>query len=619
LRVTDWSGIPRAKTVSRKKIVLRDHVPLPGSELPPLAKKRAIGDVDPDTRVRFTVHLRQTAEFPDVDEWTEVWPHDRKHLSSEEIETEHGALAADLELVREFAREHGLQILAEHPASCMVEMEATAQCCRDAFHVELQRWHDGKNPHRGYRGAICVPPELDGVVIAVTGLENRPTFARVRPEAASSGPSILEALEHLPPGFQSYFPTEIAEFYEFPQGLDGSGETIAILEFGGGYYRSDVEEYFRRQNIPLPEIVDVSIGNGRNDPDSGTDMLNLESALDLQIAGTVAPGAKFVVYFANGQVQTPYLNALNYVLHDRVHRPSVLSISYATAEKLFSGQDLRVADRALAAAAKMGITVCVASGDGGSSTCDYSLVMPPGANVSFPASSPFALACGGTMLETTAERPRKEVVWNSLRQCRDASGGGISEVFPRPKFQDKVPLPPNANYDSAFRGRGVPDVAGSASLTSGYKLMYRGEMIPGGGTSAVAPLMAALIARINQGLGHRCGFLNPVLYELAGSDVFKPITEGFNGAYRAGPGWNACTGLGRPDGTRLYRALKSRSTSRSAPTDTALPGEQIDAEAVAAAVRTAAAAAYSAEQAASLAWNAVNWTGPHRSTWFQKP
>jgi len=124
-----------------------------------------------------------------------------------------------------------------------------------------------------------------------------------------------------------------------------------------------------------------------------------------------------------------------------------------------------------------------------------------------------------------------------------------------PDYQQSAGVPPSVNPGNKA-GRGVPDVAADADPATGYAVRVDGVDTVVGGTSAVAPLWAGLIARLNQGVGKPMGFLNPTLYGLtAQSGVFRDVTSGNNGDYFAGPGWDACSGLGIADGTKLLRAL----------------------------------------------------------------
>lgn len=214
---------------------------------------------------------------------------------------------------------------------------------------------------------------------------------------------------------------------------------------------------------------------------------------------------------------------------------------------------------ALQDAATLGVTVTIASGDNGSSDGETDGNL----HVDFPASSPYALACGGTSLKGSGNNISSETVWNETASNEGATGGGVSAVFALPSYQSSagVPVQPNTN----FAGRGVPDVAGNADPVTGYSVIVDGQSIVVGGTSAVAPLWAALIALINQQLGTPVGFVNPKLYT-QGENGFNDITSGNNddsglGYYSAGPGWDPCTGLGSPNGTALLSALSSGGSS----------------------------------------------------------
>ena len=236
-------------------------------------------------------------------------------------------------------------------------------------------------------------------------------------------------------------------------------------------------------------------------------------------------------------------------------------------------------------AASMGITVCVAAGDHGSS--DYWLpeqspddpnaqqclmsptpacANPPDgqARADFPASSPYALGCGGTTLNSSAGTITSEVVWNNNNGW--ATGGGVSG-FPVPAYQGTVRATCNTT-GTAVTGRGVPDVAGDADADTGYNIIVDDATIPpsggpgpqvGGGTSAVAPLWAGLIALLNQSIGANVGFINTLIYSSGGTG-FNDITSGNNdtvgnGCYQATTGWDACTGWGSPNGTTLLGIL----------------------------------------------------------------
>jgi kumamolisin len=190
----------------------------------------------------------------------------------------------------------------------------------------------------------------------------------------------------------------------------------------------------------------------------------------------------------------------------------------------------------------------VASGDSGSRDDPNDTQH---AAVDFPASSPFALGCGGTNLEASGGSIQNETVWFS---GGGGSGGGVSRILDLPSYQQNANVPPAMNPAGPVR-RGVPDVAGDGDPATGYNILVDTQSLTFGGTSAVAPLWAGLVALLNQKLGHPVGFLNPFLY--AHPNVVRDITGGQTQDYRAGPGWDPCTGLGSPDGMALLQALQA--------------------------------------------------------------
>lgn len=235
----------------------------------------------------------------------------------------------------------------------------------------------------------------------------------------------------------------------------------------------------------------------------------------------------------------------------------MISISWGNSESTWSNQALNAMQTALHDAALLGVTVIASAGDQGSSDG----VTGGGPHVEFPASSPYVLACGGTTLIADGDTIRSETVWNDAALGRGATGGGVSVDFARPDWQHAAAVP---TAPDGIEGRGLPDVAGNADPLTGYQVRVDGTDRVLGGTSAVAPLWAALITRLNQLLATHLGDPHQAFYQI-GPTAFRDITVGDNGAYTAGPGWDPCTGLGSPNGHALLTAL---TTLTAAPTTT---------------------------------------------------
>ena len=362
----------------------------------------------------------------------------------------------------------------------------------------------------------------------------------------------------------SYTPLQVAQLYDFPAGVKGKGQTIGIIELGGGYTQSDLNSYFSTLGIsPAPSVSAVSVDGAGNQPTGDTSGPDTEVMLDIEVAGSVAPGAKIVVYFAPN-TDSGFLDAINQAVEDKQNNPSVISISWGGAESTWTAQSLQSYNSALEAASAVGVSVCIAAGDDGSTDG----VTDGLQHVDFPASSPYAIACGGTHLAGSGSTITSEVVWDDL-PSDGATGGGVSATFPLPTWQAAAHVPPSVNPGS-FVGRGVPDVAGDADPNTGYQMEVDGANLVVGGTSAVAPLWAGLIACFNSSLKTSLGYFNPTLYQQIAADAgtFRDITSGNNGSYQAGPGWDACTGWGSPNGAAILQALAGTSmgSTSTAPT-----------------------------------------------------
>jgi kumamolisin len=445
--------------------------------------------------------------------------------------------------VRQFAADHGLSVGNVDLARRSIELSGPVGSIASAFEatIALYRSPSGE-PYRGRVGGLTLPAELDGIVTGVFGIDERP---QAQPHFRfRSGASLA-------PQSTQYSAPEVAAAYSFPKELTGSGQSVAIIELGGGFREDDLSDYFSSLGIALPSVHAVSVLKGENRPGK-PDGPDGEVMLDIEVLGSVAPGASISVYFAPNTDQG-FIDAVTTAVHDTTRRPSVISISWGSAESTWTAQAMQQMEQAFAAAAAMGVTVTVAAGDNGSGDG----VTDGLAHVDFPASAPHALACGGTSLQlSTTGQIITETAWDD-GTGGGAGGGGVSVVFPVPSYQQNANIPQSAN-PGGTTGRGVPDIAGDADPDTGYKVRVDGETMTVGGTSAVAPLWAGLIALLNQSLGQPVGFLQPFLYSAAGMAALHEITSGSNGAYSAHAGWNACTGLGSPDGTDLLTALKSR-------------------------------------------------------------
>jgi kumamolisin len=462
------------------------------------------------------------------------------HLSRAEYARRHGASQADRDAVREFAEAHGLAVVQEHAGRRTMVLAGTVAQFNDAFAVELQHCSHSGGTYRGRTGPVNIPAELVGIIEGVLGLDNRPQAeAHFRMQTAGSGRRSRPARA----GATSFTPVQLAAIYDFPQG-DGKGECIALIELGGGYQPQDLQTYFTGLGVPLPAVTAVSVDQASNQPTGDPNGPDGEVMLDIEVAGAIAPAAAIAVYFAPN-TDAGFLDAVTTAIHDEVRKPSVVSISWGGPESTWTQQAMTTMDQAFQAAAAMGVTVCVAAGDSGSTDG----VTDGSSHVDFPASSGNALACGGTSLQASGTTIVAEVVWNDGDAANGAGGGGVSTFFALPSWQQGLDATDAEGTSSPLSMRGVPDVSADADPQTGYNVLVDGTTAVYGGTSAVAPLWAGLIARINALTGRAAGLINPALY--GQPSALHDITQGNNGAFAASRGWDACTGLGSPDGTKV--------------------------------------------------------------------
>ena len=553
-------------------------VPLPGSERGSLPDSQQLGAVDEAQQIEVTLVTRRRAALPrDLVEGPAT-------LTREQFAEQHGTDPADLDLITTVLAGHGLRVTSADAGARRVTVTGTIAALSATFGATLRlaRTPDpvtGQDmvEHRYREGGLQIPAELNGIVLAVLGLDDRPQArAQFRRAPAAGARAAAPGSSTPAPGGPppaaapaaaptSYTPPQVAELYQFPAGTDGTGQTIAIIELGGGFGSSDLDPYFAGLGLPVPSVTAASVDGAVNQPGQDPNGADGEVLLDIEVAGGVAPGAAQVVYFAPNTDQG-FVDAVTTAVH-ATPTPAVVSISWGQSEDSWTAQARTSLDQAMADAAALGVTITVAAGDNGSSDGQSG----GGAHVDFPASSPHALACGGTSLRGNAATGviSSETVWND-GASGGATGGGVSDTFGLPSWQASAGVPAQAGAAAGTAaGRGVPDVAGCADPATGYQVRVDGQSTVIGGTSAVAPLWAGLISRLVQSTGKPFGLLQPQLYAgvTAGTVApgFRDITSGSNGAYAAGPGWDACTGLGCPEGSSLLTTLGGAQARRGHP------------------------------------------------------
>lgn len=537
----------------------KSHVVLGGSKRGKDPNAIRIGKVDPKERIHLTLGLCGPT-LPGADEFV------GQTLTLAEFTENFGTKKADADKVAKTLKKYGLKVLDVSLATRSMRVSGTAQQIEAAFKpciVKMRSKHGEE--YLGRRGTIQIPAELKDLVTGVSGTDQRRVASRKFGVAAG------HAAQLSPLG-----PADLEKRYNFPPG-DGAGQTIAIAAFGQGFFADDVGAHCGKFRRPTPKVTTVAVA------DAGTYTLqqalglrpqklsqvlahSIEVMMDVQVIAGLCPKAKIILYFSNND-QRGWIELLNRVI-TADPTPVALSISMGGAEENlgWSKPGIAAVDERLNIARLLGITTCISSGDDGTGAA-----MDDGrAHVEFPSSSPNVLGVGGTMLKQSGADV-KEVPWWESPGCRDGGGGatcgGVSTLFPRPAWQKVKVKSLNAG---SIDGRVVPDVAALAGWPW-HDLTFLGTARADGGTSAAAPLWAALIARVNAKLpaAKRQRFLTPLLYrntrggQPVGTVAMREITSGHNASfpkpgkgYKAKAGYNAVTGWGVPDGKKLLKALE---------------------------------------------------------------
>ena len=550
---------------------------LPGSKRTVLAGAKLVGPANANQHIEVTLKLRRMKELPNLQS------RPARAMSRDEFAATYGASQKDIDEAKTVLGKFGLTLVHSNPAARSIRFSGTVAQMENAFQVKLFNYAHESGNYRGRVGDVHVPAELNGIVVGVFGLDNRrvarrrrqPVRDTIRARSAGSIPASW------------YTPAKLATHYNFPAAQpiqnNGQGQTVGILEFGGGFFEPDLEKFCKQTQTAVPTVKAISTDGTATNAHDGAEG---EVMLDVEVVAGVCPKASIVLYFADFTEQG-WITALDSAVQDKENDPGVISVSWGYAEDadIWTQQAMTQVNEAMKAAAYLGVTICVAAGDDGSSDA----ITDGHAHVDFPSSSPYALAVGGTTVVSSAAGAT-DVVWkegDGLRADNGGStGGGVSAVFARPTWQTTAAANIVSVNPGAIEGRVVPDVAANADWNaSPYLLVVDGKAEPNGGTSAATPLMASLVTLINQqrGAGNRIGYLTPLLYQNAtgasagqtvGSAGCTDVKTGNNttdaiGGYSAGPGYDAVSGWGTPNGQKLMAVLPPAAAAATSRTSAA--------------------------------------------------
>ena len=451
-------------------------------------------------------------------------PDYRRWLTAQEYESRFAPGPAAVRQVRDWARSEGL-VVDRVSGTTLVSVSGTRQRLGAAFGVRLRsaRLSDGTRYVSPDRPGT-VPVALHRITAAVVGLTtynaNR-TFA----SPARQG--------YQPYGVASYTPQDFAEIYRAPTSAQGTGKDVAILTDGDlRQVARDLTTFQKRFKLRRVPLTVRQYG-----PRSSSTENAVEYDLDTQWAMAFAPQLRRL--YAYNAAGLGSLWAISGVVTDR--RVFTISGSFGGCEVINARLGyVSAADQFFRRGMVQGQTFWFSSGDDGSS-CFTPEDDPLGSGVSYPASSRFVVAVGGTSLTGTPAQPVREIGWTG-------SGGGVSVIQSAPPWQRSALL-----YEPAS-GRGVPDVSLDADPNSGYTVIVDGQVETIGGTSASAPAWNGIWARVLQ-KHPKIGFAAPALYR-ARAGAFVDITVGSNGLFPVTPGYDLVTGLGTPDMTQLVALIR---------------------------------------------------------------
>lgn len=462
-----------------------------------------------------------------------------EQIPAAELDTKYALTEADTAPLKKWLASHGYTNVRETPDHLNVFANASADTVAKSMQVDIVRVTKKGITHTAARNAPSLPADIADKIHGVNGLQpfnqvnKHRDFRSPRATAAAVSAATGSKAGVTPP----FVPSEIlAAFAGLDLGLDGSGQTIAILidTFPND---EDLTAFWQKASVggSLTRVQKINVSGGDLPPPEG------EESLDAEWTSGIAPGANVSIYATGSLEFAPLEEGLQRILTDAKANPSlrIASISLGLGEHETPSAAIRIQNGIFLRLAALGVNVMVSTGDDGST--------PNGVlEVEYPASDPNVVAVGGTTVVLGANAAlQSETAWSG-------SGGGKSVKFPRPSWQKGAGV-------SAGTTRLTPDVAAPADPNTGALVMLNHKPHQIGGTSWSAPTWAGILALINQARvaakKPALPFLNPLLYPLNGSASFRDVTSGSNGAYQSAKGHDLVTGLGSPQIRGLLQAL----------------------------------------------------------------
>ena len=528
---------------------------LPESTAPIVDASRLEGPANKEDTIRFYVGLKLHNEA-ELDKLVEsvndpASSNYGQYLTADQFRDRFSPTTDDVDEVIAFLNDHNMTVLQVTPNRTLVFVEATVSQVELAFRVSMNRYSTLEDGARVFYVSNAqdpsIPKRLDGIIEAIVGLN---TYTELKSNAIENTQDEMKPNAGTPRGLS---PQDVATIYDFPNAnnsnattkLTGKGYTIAIAT-AHVYDQKDMDEYWKQYGINRTGTIKNIYINGKSTT------VNSETTLDLQAAGSQAPGADILMYMSVDPKFVNFIATFNQIVTD--NDADVMSVSWGLCESFTGKRNMRIEHKIFKQAAAQGIATFVASGDFGAYDCrvppvkdDQGNLITPPLDVDYPSSDPYNVAVGGTTLFDSQGRRLVEWAW-------DGSGGGESGQYSRPNWQHGPGVPQSKNRVTA-------DVALNADPFTGYSFRFEGKWVVYGGTSVGAPKWAALWTLIDEAANKRIGSPNQYFYEIGRTPndypkVFLDITSGNNGnnwgpGFNAGKNWDHPTGWGVPDGEAL--------------------------------------------------------------------
>jgi subtilase family serine protease len=499
-------------------------VPVPHNVNPALAHSQRTGALDASKSLSGAIALN-LHNRADLDKFLAAVnnPHSAQYhhfLTPAQFAAKYAPTQADVDKVTSFLSSRGLTVTGVSGNRQAVDFKGSVKQVQSTFHTNLAAYTDTttKKAYFANETAPQLPRDVADVVSAVVGLNNHVTRTHQ---------TVTPNKKHKKAAPSGYGPAELNGAYDTaPLNADGTGQNVAVWEFDG-YQADNISTYDQQFGLNSAAPTTVSVDGADYDSSPGEGQIEVE--LDIEVINAIAPAASISVYEAPNS-DAGETDMANQIVSDA--KVNTVSISWGACEAARDPAEMTAVDQAFAQGAAQGIGWYSASGDDGSADCTRS-TGDTGDAVDFPASSPSVTGVGGTTLDAASGG---ETAW-------DGSGGGVSTVFPKPDYQ-------TGDGDK----RTVPDVSSDADPNTGYAIFSAGQWGTVGGTSAAAPMWAGFSALYGDATGSPLGMANAALYGTGGTG-FKDVTEGSNGSFQAGPGYDEVTGLGSYDANALTTAL----------------------------------------------------------------